>query len=55
MKVKDLALTFVAMGGFAVPIQFQLNANAAPSAPQSEPSALIGQVVDNEPAKTGKR
>lgn len=46
MKVKDLALTFVAMGGFAVPIQFQSTASADPAAPQSAPTALIGQLSD---------
>lgn len=54
MKVKDLALTFVAMGGFAVPIQFQSPANANPAAPQTVPSAVIEQPVDDKQRKLDK-
>lgn len=46
MKVKDLALTFVSAGGFAVPIQFQSAANASPSSPQDTSSVAIGQVAE---------
>lgn len=51
MKVKDLALTFVAMGGFAVPIQFQSTANANPAGPETAPTVLIGLSADEETRK----
>ena len=46
MRVKDTVLTFVAMGGFAVPVAFQAPASATTDAPVAQVVAAPAPAED---------
>lgn len=52
MQIKKAALTFVAMGGFAVPIEFQMPASSGSvSAPAGQPAAVVAPTDDRDADK----
>lgn len=49
MRVKDAMLTFVAMGGFAVPIAFQTPASGAAASATDDRTAAASAPLTDQP------